>query len=430
LKIRPSIWAAKLQKSDGRFKPPRDRTMSNSIAIESQVDGNRQLSLSFKESAGRPRSLSKRIPELDGFRGIAVALAVFYHYIRVPIISGQPRFYEQFDVSTRLVRAGLEMFFILSGFLIGGILLDASSSPNYFKTFYIRRFCRIMPVYYAFLVLMTIAYAVVPWWPYPKPAFSFFWGNMPWYSYFTFTQNFWMAKWNTLGASIVSITWSLAVEEQFYLILPMIIRYVRRPALPYVFVSGIVLAPIIRLFLAYRFPGNLYSTYTLLPCRMDSLCLGALCAYLFRDPVKWNWLVTNRKTLWWMVLGLMAGMPLLNNKGVPFTPLWLLVGLGWMSFCFTLLMLLALTNPGGRLSRVMRLSWFTGLGEIGYGVYLFHLAVYCAVVVTLTGHGWTLNSWEDLGATSLAFLVTLGVAKLSWRYFEKPIVRWGHSWQY
>lgn len=404
--------------------------MSKVIDIESQLEHDSRPSAIDTAASVPLRKFSKRLPELDGYRGIAIATAVYYHYIQYPLQVPPSSLLARFNDATRPVLAGLEMFFILSGFLIGGILLDARSSPNYFKTFYVRRFCRILPIYLLFLGIVAVAYRVVPWWPYPSPSYSFFWGNMPWYSYLTFTQNFWMAKWNTLGPSILSITWSLAVEEQFYLLLPVIVRLVRREALPFVFVSGIVLAPFVRLFLGYHFRGNLYVTYTLLPCRMDSFCLGALCAYFVRQQDKWDWLVANRKAVWIAALALVAGMPMLNQPGIPFTGLWLFVGQSWMSVFFTLLMILVLTKPEGRLGAVMRWKGFLELGEVGYGVYLYHLAIYCAVVVSLTRHGWTLATWKDFAATVLAFAVTMGLAKLSWRYFEKPIIRWGHSWQY
>ncbi len=321
------------------------------------------------------------------------------------------------------------MFFVLSGFLIGGILLDARNSPNYFSTYYIRRFCRILPVYFLFLSLVGIAFLVV----YRPMGARLDWafaGKLPWYSYLTFTQNFWMAKGNTFGSPISSITWSLAVEEQFYLVLPIIIRFVRRSALPYVFLAGIVIAPIVRVVIVYKFVGHLGATYVLLPSRMDSLFLGVLCAYYLREPEVWNWLVKRRGTVWKVFLGLLAGMPLLSSTAIPFTLMWITVGIGWMSVFFVTVLILALTDSQSFLSRTLRWRWFTGLGAIGYGVYLFHLAIYFSCIYLLTGHGWLLANWKDFGATLLATAITIAFSTLSWRYFEKPIVRWGQKWQY
>ena len=323
----------------------------------------------------------------------------------------------------------MEMFFVLSGFLIGGILLDARNSANYFSTFYVRRFCRIVPAYFLLLSLVAIAYHSV----YRSVGVPLDWvfGRMlPWYSYLTFTQNAWMSKREIPGAIILGMTWSIAVEEQFYLLLPLIVRYVRKSAIPYICVAGFLVAPIVRLFIVYRFRTHLWSTYVLLPSRMDSLFFGVLCAYCVREPKIWNWLITRRRTVFKVLLALIAGMPLLNNQGIPLTLLWVSVGVGWMSIFYGTLIVLALTGPKTVLSRVMRWKWFASLGEIGYSVYLFHLGIYCICMWLFTGHGWQLSSWKDFGVTLIALVVTITFSKLSWLYFERPIVRWGHRWAY
>src|SRR5262249_39067117 len=140
---------------------------------------------------------------------------------------------------------GVDLFFVLSGFLLGGILLEHRESQEYFKTFYVRRACRILPVYY----LLVIAFAMV------SPLFNgtrndgfihLFNNPMPLWSYFTFTQNFAMMSVSDFGAPALSATWSLAVEEQFYLFLPLMIRFVPRGALPGALLLLIVAAPICR----------------------------------------------------------------------------------------------------------------------------------------------------------------------------------------
>ena len=130
-------------------------------------------------------------------------------------------------VLTKLLAAGLltwsgvDLFFVLSGFLIGGILLDARESPRYFQTFYIRRAYRIFPLYgvMTFLFLMRhLPFRLLP-------------GHfgdvspltIPWWSYVTLTQNFWMAQQGWYGAVAMAVTWSLAVEEQFYLTIPLLV---------------------------------------------------------------------------------------------------------------------------------------------------------------------------------------------------------------
>lgn len=376
-----------------------------------------------------PLNLSRRIPELDGLRGLAIAMVVYIHYVWFAIGDGSPTPLVYLRAATRPLWSAVDLFFVLSGFLIGGNLLDARDSPNYFKTFYVRRFCRVLPIYYLFLIAVGIGYVFV-YKPIGPTLDWIFAGSLPWYSYLSFGQNFWMAKSNTTGSPILSITWAFAVEVQFYMVVPALIRYLRRSALPYVFVAGIVAAPLVRLLVVFRYRANLWGTYFLLPCRMDSLFLGLLCAYCVRDAQVWGWLVKRRRALWVVFFVLLAGLPALNSKGLPFTLLWITVGYGWTCLLFTTALILALMDSGSLLSRGLRVRWLTGLGTISYGVYLFHLGIYFFCLWLLTPNEWLLANWKHLGVILVALSVTIAIGQLSWTYFEKPIVRWSHSWKY
>lgn len=404
--------------------------MSDAIEIMRRIgEQKREIASVPKLELRSPLNSSRRIPELDGLRGVAIGMVVFYHYVGSAIVARPPELLGYLWATTRLLWSGVDLFFVLSGFLISGILLDARNSPNYFATFYIRRFCRILPVYFLFISLVGIAYYFV-YGPIGAPLNWVFAGRLPWYSYLSFTQNLWMAKLNTLGSAILSITWSLGVEEQFYLALPAVIRFVRRSALPYVFIAGIAIAPIVRLFIGYRFQANLYGTYVLLPSRMDSLFLGALCAYYLREPGVWSWLVERCDTMWMVFFMLLAGMAVLGLTGDRRTVLMVSVGYTWIALFYATVLILALTDFRNFLSRAMRWRWLMGLGAIAYTVYLFHFGIYCFCVWLLTGHGWLLASRKDFGVALLAVAITIAFGKLSWRYFERPIMRWGHTWQY
>src|SRR5579863_2282559 len=176
------------------------------------------LSVSFGKNS--------RVPSLDGIRGFAILLVMLWHGLFVPL-SNLPNHpvAERLIGLGRLSWSGVDLFFVLSGFLIGGILLDASASTSYFSTFYIRRAHRILPLYAAVVSCVLIA---------PR----LFGGWNHWASnqisvgyYATFLQNFWMAKNNLFGSNVLGVTWSLAVEEQFYLSLPIAIRYLSRSQL-------------------------------------------------------------------------------------------------------------------------------------------------------------------------------------------------------
>ena len=138
---------------------------------------------------------NSRIPELDGVRGVAILLVVLYHYLYMGNFGTGP-FAVFIAKITSLGWTGVDLFFVLSGFLIGGILLDHRASGNYFKTFYVRRVCRILPVYFLwvglFFVLGWLLSSKASTWWYlhnfvPLP-------HCPVWSYLVFLQNFWMAK--------------------------------------------------------------------------------------------------------------------------------------------------------------------------------------------------------------------------------------------
>jgi peptidoglycan/LPS O-acetylase OafA/YrhL len=354
-------------------------------------------------------------------------MVLTYHYISLAIQTPPQGLIGFLFSSTRLFWCGVDLFFVLSGFLIGGILLESRDSPNYFKTFYIRRFCRIVPIYLLFVSSVGLAY----WLIYRPIGARLDWafaGTLPWYSYLSFAQNIWMARLTTFGSLVMSITWSLAVEEQFYLLLPALIRYVRRSTLPHVFLTGIFIAPIVRIFISIHYPGHVVAPYVLLPCRMDSLFLGALCSYCLRDPENWKKFVERRIWMWIALLVLIAGALVMDKSAFSRSTAWL--GYDWIALLFTTLLILAVTNSESFLGQMLRWRGLGGLGTIAYGTYLFHGLVYSLCVAMLTDREYRPASWQDFGVRLLALAITLTFAKLSWRYFESPIVRWGHTRQY
>src|SRR5215475_5135109 len=163
---------------------------------------------------------TKRIQALDGLRGIAVLLVLVRH--SVAGIETPSPFWSSVIKPLRLTWSGVDLFFVISGFLIGGILLDARNSSRYFQTFYLRRTFRILPIYYLFLAFYFARHLPIRFMagtfgdtsPLPIPFFSFV----------TFTHNFWMASYGWFGAWGIAPTWSLAIEEQFYLTIPFAIR--------------------------------------------------------------------------------------------------------------------------------------------------------------------------------------------------------------
>jgi len=239
-------------------------------------------------------SSSTRIPALDGLRGIAILLVLIqhtflgFHFVHHPALNWLVRM-------SRLSWSGVDLFFVLSGFLIGGILLDARSSPNYFKTFYLRRAYRILPLYFLVLTLawLTFKAGQLGWlrgdWA------GLFSGAIPWWTFFTFTQNISMVLAGPLvGRAGLSPTWSLAVEEQFYLTLPLVVRFASKRRLVQIVAGGIAGAALMRFLVALHSPDRMFATYLLTPCRADALGLGVLAAVLVRERQAWAYVRARR----------------------------------------------------------------------------------------------------------------------------------------
>jgi peptidoglycan/LPS O-acetylase OafA/YrhL len=368
---------------------------------------------------------TKRIPELDGIRGLAILMILIYHYF---VLQRGEWLSRHLVAVGRFGWSGVDLFFVLSGFLIGGILLDAKGTTNYYRVFYIRRFYRILPLYFAIcLVSVAVFYAHL------STHAWLFEGKIPWYAYVTFGQNFWMAKLHAMSSRQIDATWSLAIEEQFYLTLPVIIQLVKDRFLPYAIAAGIVAAPLIRIAIWFTLgPANgALATHLLAPCRMDSLLLGALAAWWVRRDCRWQSLIAWRPLLTAASLILGIGLAFIVRLHWNVGSFALAAfGYTWIALFYLSLLLLALTNRKGWLSWVFTLRPLTYLGLLAYGLYLLHQPVLGLVYGLLGKTTPKLENIIDLGLILITGLVLLLIARFSWDHFEKPLVKIGHMYLY
>ena len=228
-----------------------------------------------------------RVPALDGLRGVAILLVMALHlYGLVYVFDGD---WEPNAIDSWFAKAmgagwmGVDLFFVLSGFLITGILLDAKDSSTYFRSFYARRVLRIFPLYYAFIVFMLVV----------APRFDLgdsasLRDNQVWY--WTYLTNVGFSFDGLASAAPFANghahLWSLAVEEQFYLVWPFVVLALGRRMLTALVLAMIPVALFIRLFLISDLaPGGVQTiaAYSLMPARFDTLALGALLAIGFRS---------------------------------------------------------------------------------------------------------------------------------------------------
>lgn len=376
-----------------------------------------------------PRDSGGRIPELDGLRGLAILLVIICHYVanaeHGPLGIWPHRALNALTAGW----SGVDLFFVLSGFLIGGILLDASRAPHYFRAFYMRRVYRILPVYYLWTMIYGVLIAGAVWlFPGRYPVVAGDLLRVP--VQLLFLQNIFIGMAPFTWVWFV-VTWSLAVEEQFYLLAPPLIRYISRRKLIIALVLTVIAAPVLR-FLVFRYwiPGGFAAAF-LMPCRADTLALGILLAVGWRRESFQVYLEKNRAGLQLaMILLAVVFGGLLWWLAHPLNLVTVTIGYTTLGFFYSGLLLLALSQTNGWVAAVLRGRYLRALGTVSYCVYILHDAFNQLAHRMLLHAEPQIYNVKGVGVTLLALVVTLAVANLSWRYFEKPLIRRGHSYSY
>lgn len=368
-----------------------------------------------------PEPAIGRIRELDGIRGLAILAVLVWHYLVCEVGAPPPLF--RF---LNLTWSGVDLF-VLSGFLIGGILLDHRDARNYFSVFYRRRICRIFPLYYATLLLFLLLRHLQSFLPLGVAAPWLFDPPMPLWSYATFTQNFLQAKSGSLGAGWLAVTWSLSIEEQFYLLLPFIVRFTPVRLLPYLLAPFVLLAPLVRANL-YDPSGSALGWYVLLVCKADALLLGVLCAWLIRQRSVAARLKSAAPILR-IALASSMGFVLLTAYFAQTTAVVVLRD-SLLALGFASLVMVALVMPSSPVARLTRVRWLRWLGVVSYGVYVIHQPVLGLM------YGIERRDWPhfivlgDVWLPIVALAITLLIAAASYRWFERPLLEYGRRWEY
>jgi peptidoglycan/LPS O-acetylase OafA/YrhL len=371
---------------------------------------------------------AKRIPELDGLRGLAILLVVLCHYVAgsdLTLLSAVPRrFFRLFAVGW----SGVDLFFVLSGFLIGGILLESRQSPRYFQTFYLRRVHRILPIYYSWIFLYVLFLGVFFLFVPTELNGAANLRHLPYY--IGFLQNYLLDK-PYLEVIWLGVTWSLAVEEQFYLCAPLMIRHLSTRKLLMVLTGVILIALLLRLVICVFFPVYYHLVTFATPCRADALAWGMLAAVAFQYPKVRGYLRDHSSVLSRGLLVLSLGFMTLTYWMVrPAGTIVGTVGLSFLAVFYLCLLLFILCTPGSWLARVMRSKSLRNLGMISYCVYIIHLPINLAVHRLLLHSSPRFYDLKGMVVTAFSAILTWSLAMVSWHFLEKPLVRRGHRYSY
>jgi peptidoglycan/LPS O-acetylase OafA/YrhL len=360
--------------------------------------------------------LRGRLPGLDGLRGLAILLVMAVHFVGNATPRGSLD-YLAVKLSSYGV-LGVDLFFVLSGFLITGLLLDSRGDPHYFRNFYARRTLRIFPLYYAVLALLFLVLPRVAALPLPLEESR---AHQAWL--WTYTSNFFVAAKASWALPYVSHFWSLAIEEQFYLAWPLVVSAVRREVLERICLAGIAAALALRIALSLGGTSEI-SISVLTPCRLDAICVGALLAAVARREGGATLLLRRAGAA-----ALAAGSAaLLVSAFCAATRMALPVlhpvrGTLYAIFFGALLLLVARPREQGLLARAFQGRWLRTFGKYSYGLYIyqgllaFHLVGLGAqdrLAALLGSNGAAMAAQAVLGVSA-----SLALAALSYELFEK-----------
>jgi peptidoglycan/LPS O-acetylase OafA/YrhL len=368
---------------------------------------------------------SARVPVLDGIRGLAILLVMLHHQTLIDTersaLAVDRAFARVLDVGW----CGVDLFFVLSGFLITGILCAAREQTHYFRNFYARRTLRIFPLYYAVVFLSLVILPNIPSGIVPAEKVASFGrieGDEIWY--WLYLSNFSIAAAGAWRHGILDISWSLAIEEQFYLLWPAAVWFLSREALMRLCVALFVGSFALRTGLVAAGVDPI-AAYVLTPSRMEPLAAGAFIALASRSPGGLAPLLpASRRALAGCAIALLVLFAW--RGGLPgMDPVVQTLGYATLAVLFASVLVLAVeARPGSVLARGLSHPTLRTLGKYSYALYLFHLPLRALIRDTVYGR-------EDfptlLGSLipgqilfyALSSALALAAAWLSWQLFEK-----------
>ena len=371
--------------------------------------------------------LAIHFPPLDGIRGVAILLVMAEHLF---FFSPQKNWELPIAWLLRTGWIGVDLFFVLSGFLITGVLLNSKGAPHFFKNFYMRRVLRIFPVNYLYLGCFTLGILYLTHFSdgaaneKAREAIS----ELPWV--WLYSTNILIAKRGAFITSSINQFWSLAIEEQFYLVWPALVFNLSRERLLKFCGMSIVLSLLFRLIISLTCENHEIINHVLTVARLDQFCCGDLVALLLRSPenivkscAKWTAPFLTCSLLMvvlceWLKRGIGFDIGYVDTVEYTFS-----------GFSFAALICsVMLADASSTIYRIFSFSKIRHLGKYSYALYIIRFSL-------LIASNWIL--WHRLGNYSMFLsndilavvfrgtivgVISFMIAWLSWRFFEKPFL--------
>lgn len=365
------------------------------------------------------------IKGLDGLRAIAISWVMLAHVSAASKWNPNGQFDQIFQLISNTGWIGVQLFFVISGFLITKILLENKNRPKALKFFFIRRSLRIFPIYYFSLFLAFFIYPIVF---EPTARFSCEQDNQVW---FWLYLNNWTRAY--IDFKVFPHLWSLAIEEQFYLIWPFIVTMLSRSRMVLVTVLMIFSAPIFRFYLYYHFPVwgeeseiGARAAYNFTFARWDSIAIGSLLAIFSSKKQTIEWLGNKALAIGAVLVFLIGYQTVMTGGFAAVSSGFGLFSQTLSAFLSGLILVVVLNNKWSISVRVLEQNFIRVVGKYSYAMYIFHLPIMLIWISCVKPI--MVSNVENVGIIFVlvnyvsVFLLSFAIAALSWRYIESPIL--------